>query len=447
MKFWPLIFLISLSAQISRADVKWLAFGDLRGYFEPCGCDPSTDLGGVARLDAYLARERLFHKDMLLFHLGNAYGTELAKVVQQKNSSIGEALGALGIQASLVNRVELTSKNLVQPSNLPYVLSNHQNSSKPVVPVQKSIELPGAVVFGFVEPFSGYKGLESFQKTSWPEKKKTAENKPWILLYSGSKETLQLILRSKLFDTIISSNDWPVEKKFADEERRNETTLIRLSENGKDILKTPRGGQGVIRSENLQSVAPAQAFSKLLDTSSKSNTTASSFLSRRYVAWLPKDEEVGVSDKMKSVVSDYRSASSSEMKKLVQEKTENLKSTPYVGAEACQSCHAGSYKVWQESKHAKAFATIQDAKRESDPECVSCHVLGFHEKGGFASLEASPKFKDVQCENCHGPRRDHVANPSIKSTVDAKAACDQCHTPPHSPKFNYKTYWKMIEHK
>ena len=49
----------------------WLAYGDLRGHVEPCGCDPATDLGGIRRLGAVIARERAMNADLGLFGLGN----------------------------------------------------------------------------------------------------------------------------------------------------------------------------------------------------------------------------------------------------------------------------------------------------------------------------------------------------------------------------------------
>ncbi|MFN3075726.1 MAG: hypothetical protein ABT940_02370, partial [Alphaproteobacteria bacterium] len=44
----------SMGKAAALDDDGWLAFGDLRGYIEPCGCDPSTDLGGLRRLAVLL---------------------------------------------------------------------------------------------------------------------------------------------------------------------------------------------------------------------------------------------------------------------------------------------------------------------------------------------------------------------------------------------------------
>ena len=94
----------------------------------------------------------------------------------------------------------------------------------------------------------------------------------------------------------------------------------------------------------------------------------------------------------------------------------------YVGSKICDDCHDEEYKIWSKglngepSKHAHAYATLQhppnkrgNIPRNFDPECISCHVVGwnpqkyFPYKSGFVSLETTPELKDVGCENCHGP--------------------------------------------
>src|SRR4051812_47741412 len=51
--------------------VGYLAFGDLRGHLEPCGCDPVTDLGGLRRLATLVQRERRADPTIGSFCTGN----------------------------------------------------------------------------------------------------------------------------------------------------------------------------------------------------------------------------------------------------------------------------------------------------------------------------------------------------------------------------------------
>lgn len=147
----------------------------------------------------------------------------------------------------------------------------------------------------------------------------------------------------------------------------------------------------------------------------------------------------------------------------------------YVGAATCGMCHksdavGNQLKVWQESKHAKAFATLgtKEAKEIAEkagvkgdpqkaPQCVKCHVTAF----GVDPAMLGEKFKmedGVQCEACHGAGGDYKA---IKIMKDKKAAIDNglvipdektcrgCHNEeaPTFKGFDFKERWKKIDHK
>jgi hypothetical protein len=141
----------------------------------------------------------------------------------------------------------------------------------------------------------------------------------------------------------------------------------------------------------------------------------------------------------------------------------------FVGSAKCESCHEESYAVWKKSLHSKAYETLVklDPPRNFDPECISCHVVGwngtgyFPYEGGFESQEKTPKLTDVGCESCHGPGEKHVAAESGSSEAmmqkfriasrltkaDAKKSfCVNCHDGDNSPDFNFETYWPLVEH-
>jgi len=84
----------------------------------------------------------------------------------------------------------------------------------------------------------------------------------------------------------------------------------------------------------------------------------------------------------------------------------------YVGSHECKICHAEAYKVWENSGHAHAYLTLQNAKRpglrEFDGECVVCHTVGFGYNTGFKDENTTPLLQDVGCESCHGPSSLHV---------------------------------------
>jgi len=122
------------------------------------------------------------------------------------------------------------------------------------------------------------------------------------------------------------------------------------------------------------------------------------------------------------------------------------KQSVYATETTCQTCHAEAHVTWQKSRHGHAYATLEKVNKAFDPECLACHTTGFNRPGGFISAVDTPELKNVQCEVCHGPRRDHAQSPGGGFAQEAKTACRQCHAPNHSPKFNYGTYWPKIAH-
>jgi len=145
---------------------------------------------------------------------------------------------------------------------------------------------------------------------------------------------------------------------------------------------------------------------------------------------------------------------------------------PFVGSQQCESCHEPSYKVWKRSGHAKAWETLvrADPPRHHDPECISCHVVGwnaqkyFPYQSGFWSEKQTPDLVAVGCESCHGPGGRHVqaelgrlgADPDTKQKyrqamvlplAEAEKTCLECHDLDNSPDFQFKTYWPKVEHR
>jgi hypothetical protein len=108
----------------------------------------------------------------------------------------------------------------------------------------------------------------------------------------------------------------------------------------------------------------------------------------------------------------------------------------YVGSAKCKSCHKEAYRVWQASPHARAYETLEKARRPSlrqyDGECVACHVTGFAYNGGFSDEKATPHLKDNGCENCHGPGSLHVKQMTEGAPPDARllALMNPFKTPP-----------------
>jgi hypothetical protein len=120
----------------------------------------------------------------------------------------------------------------------------------------------------------------------------------------------------------------------------------------------------------------------------------------------------------------------------------------YVGDARCASCHAPAIAFWKKTVHASAWRTLVEVNKQNDYRCVSCHVTGYGQVGG-TSLGHTDRLRDVQCEVCHGPGSEHVAQKGLEepSAVrrDAPATlCTGCHTEQHSDTFQYQAYLRDI---
>ena len=146
----------------------------------------------------------------------------------------------------------------------------------------------------------------------------------------------------------------------------------------------------------------------------------------------------------------------------------------YVGSAKCESCHEESYRVWRENRHSSAWQSISlvpptehsaDPPRDCDPECVSCHVVGWNGSesfpyiGGFNNMKTTPHLANVGCESCHGPGSKHIEaemggdtalqdkfRDAMRLGDTAKQVCYSCHDADNSPNFDFDTYYKVIEH-
>lgn len=119
----------------------------------------------------------------------------------------------------------------------------------------------------------------------------------------------------------------------------------------------------------------------------------------------------------------------------------------YAGSDACLPCHTEVHRHWEGTAHATALTTLEKTGDDQDPECVSCHVTGLESDSGFRSRAETRAWASVGCESCHGPAAAHAADPETHRMAAIGAdSCVPCHTPNHSPGFDFLTYWPKIAH-
>lgn len=118
------------------------------------------------------------------------------------------------------------------------------------------------------------------------------------------------------------------------------------------------------------------------------------------------------------------------------------------GSEACRKCHEADWNVWQHSKHAEAWKSLEAKGAQVDPDCQRCHTTNYGLPGGFGGLRQSTATVNVGCESCHGPSAQHSADPKMPTAYfgQAKNHCTGCHDHENSPAFAYEKYWLRIAH-
>jgi hypothetical protein len=144
----------------------------------------------------------------------------------------------------------------------------------------------------------------------------------------------------------------------------------------------------------------------------------------------------------------------------------------FVGSDKCKKCHELAYDVWEKSKHAHAFRSLEQVKSPSlrvhDAECIVCHTVGFGYESGYRNEKDTPHLKDVGCESCHGPGSEHVKKskderwypilnpwrPAQNETAEAKRKrqdridlfCQGCHDIDNDVKYKFETRWPDVAH-
>ena len=106
----------------------------------------------------------------------------------------------------------------------------------------------------------------------------------------------------------------------------------------------------------------------------------------------------------------------------------------------CRECHQSIVAAFEESSpHARAFETLQREERESDPECLRCHVTTFVETDddGGSQMQA---YAGVLCGACHTNIEDHLLSPGYIPGRVGIRTCASCHTSSQSPEFDFGEY-------
>jgi hypothetical protein len=136
-----------------------------------------------------------------------------------------------------------------------------------------------------------------------------------------------------------------------------------------------------------------------------------------------------------------------EMERQAKETAQRTDNSPshFVGDKLCVRCHQKEGEQWKTTSHAVAFQTLVDMKKDTDRECIGCHVVGFEKSGGFTTINTTPDKSNVQCESCHGMGTEHDAFAKSPQRITAQT-CMQCHTKDNDPGFVFDQRLALVAH-
>lgn len=166
--------------------------------------------------------------------------------------------------------------------------------------------------------------------------------------------------------------------------------------------------------------------------------------------------EVGEKPEVAQIVKAFDDSFNEKMRKLNEEQAKKDKEklaasaasqSPdhFIGGELCARCHESQAAQWKTTKHAKAWATLVENKKDATPECIPCHVVGYKQPGGFTTGTDTPALVNVQCENCHGMGTKHEAFAANPQPIP-ESTCLKCHISERDPEWNFEKRRPNIVH-
>ncbi len=400
--------------------------GNTLAELKPCGCAKEEDQGGIERRMGYL--KSLTWPNTLLVDLGDNF-KESTRQGKLKSNTLMAAMGRMKYDAVTFGDLDLLYGNvfLAKHNNIPWVSTNMQLAGLEVPPYRIKSFGNGlkVAVLAVSDPALFYEDLQGTLKmedprtaveSMLPKIRRTENPDVVVLLTHMQREPGLALLDIEGIDVIINGHI--------------------VDENDVIDMKPVRRGNRIF-------VQPGPRGQKMGELQVQVDPDGNKLFEHRMVRL---DSKVPFDDGMTDLYAEYNAEVEKIFFATLAAKRNKHQNAVYASDTACQSCHAETHEIWSGSRHGNAYATLKKVNKSFDPECLICHTTGFNQPGGFISELDTPELKNVQCEVCHGPQKEHTQAPKGGFAQKAREACKNCHVQNHSPDFDFDKYWAKIRH-
>ncbi len=458
-----------------KPQLAFILTGEQHGYFEPCGCT-SNQLGGMSRranlvqkmqdagwnvrgLDVGGLSRRSVRQSQIKFE------TTIAAFKQLKYIAIGIGPEELRLRPDFLltqHLVDGDSPIHFLSANLVFYETPELGTPAPSVIVEEngvkigvtSVMSDGLQKLIFPYPDVTWKDPEPELKKVVADFEKQTVDLKVLLSQSTLEESQELATQFPQFQIVLTAEGTGDPDPAAPPQKVGDTLLIETGRKGKYV--------GVLGFYPEDKETPFRYQLVALEREDFDETPEMVKLMEGYQERL-KDEQIVLAD---AISAPHPSGAT------------------FVGADKCGECHSHAFDIWKDTKHAHAldsldpihkrtgFERLNGINRSFDPECLSCHVVGWDPqeyirfRSGFLNEEfaADPAEKTLhkllggnQCENCHGPGSQHIADvdvdaedvgKTVRVTYDQaeNGMCEKCHDADNSPKFDFAKYWEQVKH-
>jgi hypothetical protein len=464
-----------------KPDLRLLVLTDPRGYLEPCGCN-QRPLGGLDRLATVVRDARKDGVPTLVLAAGDlAVGTELraddaegARTQEElRAQTFVEAYQQLGVTAATPGPLDLAlpaaqRDDLMARSQFPWIADNVGapyatarlidagvkvgvlglvGEFDPALVASKSAELRAQGAQLVVALLSGDRRAARMVAGKGPDVVVMGGldlEKPLAPALAGSAVMLHAGYQGQSVVKLeigLKPGDWEDASAWSAQEAAKENerqiaelrTKIAAWEHDKSIQQRDLDAQRA-------------RLKELKETKPRAPTYAGRWFNAQLIELAP---EVRADAELSAKLDAHDRRVNEANRELLKDRKPlpaGAGAAHYAGSASCASCHKAAYEWWADTKHGRAYATLERAHKEFNLSCVGCHVTGYNQPGG-STVTHVEDLKNVGCESCHGPGSLHNQKPEQAGSIaksPTEATCLGCHTHEHSDRFAYEGFRRML---